>query len=148
MNNIFISRLKNTISAIILSTITILFFKYALKIEINVLRIALVYITFIVFENVIGSIKIKKIEIVDKHSLKNIIIKFSIYYGILCWGITTATIMNLFFNIPFKIYDAILNYILFMAGGFIWGIVTCSVVYLVAYLVAKKIEKKNKSKNI
>jgi amino acid transporter len=127
--NIFSPWLKNTLIAIIIATIMILLFKYALKIEINVLRMVLVYIILSIIINLSWLIKKKNIKFWK--------IKYSIIIGIFCWGITTATLMNLFINNPFKLYYAIISYVLFMMGGFLWGITT--------YSVNKKLEKKKES---
>jgi hypothetical protein len=47
---------------------------------------------------------------------------------------STATLINLLTNNPFKLYSAIISYIVFMTGGFLWGIIT--------YTITKKIENK------
>jgi hypothetical protein len=91
---------------------------------------ALVYITFVIALNISWLVKRKNIKFSK--------IKFSIIFGIFYWGIFIATLMNLFTNIPFKLYDAIISYIIFMASGFIWGIIT----YTLNNIIMKRKEKK------
>ena len=123
----FISWVKNTLLAIILSTAMILLFKYAIKIEMSILRIVMVYIVLFIFINIMWIIKGKKIKF-DK-------IKYSIFMGVFGWGITTGTLMNIALNNPFTLNNAILVYIVFMLGGFVWGITM--------YAIRKKLKKKN-----
>ncbi|GHU86750.1 hypothetical protein FACS189476_00570 [Spirochaetia bacterium] len=124
--NTFFAWVKNTLIAIIISTIMILLFKYVLKFEINTLRMVLVYILNCIIINLSRLIKRKNIKFGK--------IKYSIIIGIFYWGIATATLMNLFVNNPFKLYYAIISYIAFMLGGFLWGITT--------YSINKKLENK------
>jgi hypothetical protein len=121
--NKFFSLMKKILISIIIATILIIVFEYVLKIEINALRIILVYIIFFILDIILWLIKIKKV-VFGK-------IKYSIIMGILEWGISTATIFNLFFNNPFEIYYAIIIYIMFMLGGFIWGITTYSITKII-----------------
>ncbi|MDR2194146.1 MAG: hypothetical protein LBP19_06740 [Treponema sp.] len=104
----------------------ILLFKYILKIEISLLRIVFIYIVLVFLQIVLWLIKRKNIKFDG--------IKYSIIAGIFCWGIFMATAINLFINNPFKLFYAIISYIIFMAGGFIWGIIT--------YSLTKNYEKK------
>lgn len=129
--NTFISWLKNALSAIITSTILLLIFKYVSRITFTSLRIVLIYIVVFIFINILWLIKIKNI----KFSMMN----FSMFIGMFCWGIIMGTLMNIIINNPFELHNMVVNYIVFMLGGFIWGIAT--------YLITNKIEKKKRIEN-
>ena len=125
---ILISWLKNILLGIIISTIMILLDKYVLKIDINSLITILTYIVLFIFTNILWLIKMKGIKFNR--------IKYSIFIGMFCWGITTATLMNITINNPFELFNAAIMYIIFMPCGFIWGIVT--------YSITKKLEGKKR----
>jgi hypothetical protein len=90
----------------------------------------LIYVVFVAFKIILWLIKRKNINFGK--------IKFSIIIGVFCWGVFVATIMNLFINNPFKLYYAIINYVVYMVGGFIWGIVV--------YSLTKKIIKRKEER--
>jgi pilus assembly protein TadC len=76
--------------------------------------------------------------IIKMKNIKFTKIKYALIIGLLFWGISTATIMNLFDNNPFELHIAIIIYVVFMLGGFAWGIIT--------YSLTKKLENKKKNK--
>jgi amino acid transporter len=115
---------------ILISTILILGFRFVLNININILRTVLVYFVIFILDNILWQIERKKIKFT--------ILKYSIFMGMLGWGTFCATIITLFLNNPFDLRVAIINYLLFLIGGFLWGIIT--------YILTKYFEKKKKQK--
>jgi len=134
MNN-FLPWLKRMLLGLSLTTLLILVFIFLLKINISVLRIVLIYIVMFILYNITWQIEKKKI----KFSL----LKFSIFAGMLGWGIFFATIMTLLLNIPFDLKVALINYSMSLAGGFLWGVLTFK---LTKYFGNKKQQKSEKVK--
>jgi membrane protein DedA with SNARE-associated domain len=77
---------------------------------------------------------------VERRKIKFTAFKYSIFIGMLCWGLFCATIMTLFLNNPFNLRVAIINYSLFLIFGFLWGIIT--------YTLTKYFENKKKQKEM
>ena len=75
--------------------------------------------------------------LVKRKNIKYGKIKFAIVVGAFCWGIPVATLMNIVLNNPFILKNAIIMYILFIPGGFVWGIIV--------YPMLEKSKKKKKN---
>jgi len=134
--NNFSPWLKRMLLDILSSTIMILLFKFLLKINLSILRIVLIYAVMLILTNITWQIKKRKI----KFSL----LKYSLFAGILGWGIFFATIMTLVLNIPFDPLTAIITYSTSLVGGFLWGLITFK---LTKYFENKRNQKSEMVKN-
>jgi len=114
--NDFLPWLKKMLLGILLTTILILVFKFLLKTNLSIFRIVLIYIVMFILYNVTWQIEKKKIKFT--------LLKFSIFAGMLGWGIFFATIMTLLLNNPFDLLTVIITYSISLPGGFLWGILT------------------------
>jgi len=134
MNN-FMPWLKKMLFGILLTTILILAFKFLLKTDISIFRIVLIYILMLILYNITWQIK--------KKEIKFTLLKFSIFAGILGWGIFFATLMTLLLNNPFDLLTAIITYSISLACGFLWGVLTFK---LTNYFGNKKLQKSETAK--
>jgi amino acid transporter len=121
---------KRILFDILFPALLIIYFKFLLNININILRIILIYILVFIFDFITWNIKKKKVKFT--------LIKYSVFITMLCWGITCATLMTLLLNNPFSLRVAIINYLLFLSGGFLSGIII--------YKITKYFEKKKQQK--
>ena len=78
---------------------------------------------------------------IEKKKIKFTLLKFSLFAGMLGWGIFFATITTLAFNNPFDLKFAIINYSISLTGGFLWGILTFK---LTKYFEKKKQQKEKR----
>jgi hypothetical protein len=115
MNN-FLPWLKKNLLGILSTTILILVFKFLLKTNLSIFRIVLIYILMLILHNITWYINKKKINFT--------LLKFSIFAGMLGWGIFFATFMTLVLNNPFDLFMAIITYSISLPGGFLWGVLT------------------------
>ncbi|MDR1074085.1 MAG: hypothetical protein LBL45_10505 [Treponema sp.] len=110
---ILFSWLKNVFLTVLISTILILFFRYALKFQINIARTALIYAAAFIFSNVSWRIRMKGIKFTK--------IKQFLLIGIFGWGILVATIMALVHINSFELRSVTINYSIYIVGGILWG---------------------------
>jgi hypothetical protein len=115
MNN-FLPWLKKNLVGILSTTILILVFKFLLKTNLSIFRIVLIYILMFILYNITWYINKKKIKFT--------MLKFSIFAGMLGWGLFFATFMTLVMNNPFDPLTAIITYSISLPGGFLWGVLT------------------------
>jgi hypothetical protein len=129
MNN-FLPWLKKMLLGLLSTTILILVFKFLLKTNLSIFRIVLIYILMFILHNITWQINKKKIKFT--------LLKFSIFAGVLGWGIFFATFMTLVLNNPFDLRFAIITYSISLVCGFLWGVLTFK---LTEYFRNKKQQK-------
>jgi len=129
MNN-FLPWLKKMLLGILSTTIMILVFKFLLKTNLSIFRIVLIYILMFILYNITW--------LINKKKIKFTLLTFSIFVGMLGWGIFFATFMTLVLNNPFDLSTAIITYSISLPCGFLWGILTFK---LTGYFRNKKLQK-------
>ena len=137
--NAFLSWIKGILFSLIASTILVFISKKLLNNNISIFRIVLIYIVMFILDTILWQIKRKEIKFT--------LIKFTIFMGVLGWGVFFAIIMTLILNNPFEIKMAIRTFVLSLVGGFLWGILTYTLTKITMKIIVKKKKQKDKEEN-